>query len=395
MRCVLPLVTSRRRITLLVAIAASIATGVVIGPSQGAPSLSEVERRAQAARAREGVLTTEVTRFTNRIRTVEKRLAPVQARWNVLNNELVVLRTRRRTLSAELDAETARLTALVKTLKRQRGVLAKRISAAYRVGSPTMLEVLLRSGSLSDAASVRENLQRVTHQDKGLITATRTNADDSRATAGRIRTTRNAVYRNEQRAGVAEAEAARALAFITTERSNLVAARGARSALLSRVRGDRHELEAEAQTLRAQSAKLAAQIRSGSANLPSTVAVGGSGQFSWPVNGTLTSVFGFRWGRMHEGIDIAAPTGRPIGAAAAGTVIVAGWGGGYGNLVVVSHGSISTAYGHMSSVAVSSGQRVERGTVLGAVGSTGNSTGPHLHFEVRVNGSPQNPLSYL
>lgn len=363
--------------------------------SDGARSLSEVEQRARAARARESVLTTDVARFTNRIRAVEKRLAPVEARWRTLNNELIALRTRRQALTAKLDVEIARLTKLIATLKRQRATLAKRISVAYRVGSPTMLEVLLRSGSVSEAASARENLERITDQDKGLIVATRTNANESRATAVRIKDTRNEVFRTETRVGEAEAEAERAFQVIASERNRLVVARGARAALLSRVKGDRAQLEAEARGLRARSAKLAQQIQAGSANLPSTVSVGGSGQFSWPVAGTFTSGFGFRWGRMHEGIDIAAPTGRPIGSAAAGTVIVAGWSGGYGNLVVVSHGSIATAYGHMSQISVSNGQQVSRGTVLGAVGSTGHSTGPHLHFEVRVNGSPQNPLNYL
>lgn len=379
---------------LALAVTSLVAVGVV-SRSDGARSLSEVERRAREARAREGVLTTDVSRFNARIRAVEVRLAPVEARWRVLNNELISLRTRRQALTARLEAETARLTKLIAELKRRRATLAKRISVAYRVGSPTMLEVLLRSGSLSDAASARENLQRITDEDKGLIVATRTNANESRAAAATIKDTRNEVFRTEERVGVAEAEAAQAVSVIATERNNLVVARSARATLLSRVKGDRRELEAEARGLRARSAKLAAQIQSGSVNLPSTVSVGGSGQFSWPVNGQLTSGFGFRWGRMHEGIDIAAPTGRPIGAAAAGTVIVAGWSGGYGNLVVVSHGTISTAYGHMSRIAVSNGQQVSRGTVLGAVGSTGHSTGPHLHFEVRVNGSPQNPINYL
>lgn len=379
---------------LALAVTSLVAVGVV-SRSDGARSLSEVERRAREARAREGVLTTDVSRFNARIRAVEVRLAPVEARWRVLNNELISLRTRRQALTARLEAETARLTKLIAELKRRRATLAKRISVAYRVGSPTMLEVLLRSGSLSDAASARENLQRITDEDKGLIVATRTNANESRAAAATIKDTRNEVFRTEERVGVAEAEAAQAVSVIATERNNLVVARSARATLLSRVKGDRRQLEAEARGLRARSAKLAAQIQSGSVNLPSTVSVGGSGQFSWPVNGQLTSGFGFRWGRMHEGIDIAAPTGRPIGAAAAGTVIVAGWSGGYGNLVVVSHGTISTAYGHMSRIAVSNGQQVSRGTVLGAVGSTGHSTGPHLHFEVRVNGSPQNPINYL
>src|SRR4029453_4171366 len=110
----------------------------------------------------------------------------------------------------------------------------------------------------------------------------------------------------------------------------------------------------------------------------------------------VTSPFGWRWGRMHEGVDIAVAYGTPIHAAASGTVIVCGWLGGYGNLVAIDHGGgISTAYGHQSSIAVGSGAVVGPGEVIGYVGSTGHSTGPHLHFEVRVNGVPQDPLAYL
>jgi murein DD-endopeptidase MepM/ murein hydrolase activator NlpD len=99
---------------------------------------------------------------------------------------------------------------------------------------------------------------------------------------------------------------------------------------------------------------------------------------------------------MHEGIDIGAPYGAPIGAADGGTVIYAGWLGGYGNLVVLDHGNgLSTAYGHQSDIVVGVGQSVAQGQLIGYVGSTGHSTGPHLHFEVRVNGSPVDPLGYL
>ena len=118
--------------------------------------------------------------------------------------------------------------------------------------------------------------------------------------------------------------------------------------------------------------------------------------FIWPASGPVTSPFGWRWGRMHEGIDIGAPYGAPIVAAAAGTVIYCGWMSGYGNLVAIDHGGgISTAYGHQSSIAVACGQHVDQGQTIGYVGSTGHSTGPHLHFEVRVNGSPVDPLGYL
>ncbi|MCB0873900.1 MAG: M23 family metallopeptidase [Thermoleophilia bacterium] len=116
----------------------------------------------------------------------------------------------------------------------------------------------------------------------------------------------------------------------------------------------------------------------------------------WPTHGTLTSGFGYRWGRMHEGIDIAVPNGTPVVAAASGTVIQAGWGGGYGNLVVIDHGGgIATAYAHNTSLAVSVGQHVTQGSVVAYSGSTGHSTGPHVHFEVRVGGAARDPMGYL
>ena len=116
----------------------------------------------------------------------------------------------------------------------------------------------------------------------------------------------------------------------------------------------------------------------------------------WPVSGPVTSYFGWRWGRMHEGIDIAVPTGTAVVAAASGQVVYAGWMGGYGNLVLIDHGGgLATAYGHNSGFAVGGGQSVGQGQVIAYAGSTGNSTGPHVHFEVRVNGSPVDPLGYL
>jgi murein DD-endopeptidase MepM/ murein hydrolase activator NlpD len=114
------------------------------------------------------------------------------------------------------------------------------------------------------------------------------------------------------------------------------------------------------------------------------------------VNGPVVSGFGMRWGRMHEGIDIGVGYGTPIRAAAAGRVVYAGWMSGYGNLVAIDHGGrVSTAYGHQSSVAVGVGQVVSQGQTIGYVGCTGHCFGPHLHFEVRINGSPVDPLGYL
>lgn len=126
------------------------------------------------------------------------------------------------------------------------------------------------------------------------------------------------------------------------------------------------------------------------------VASRGSGTFIWPTNGRISSKFGTRWGRLHAGIDIANSKGTPIYAAASGTVTFSGYSGNYGKMVKISHGNgLETRYAHMSSIAVSKGSSVKKGQLIGYMGSTGNSTGSHLHFEVRVNGKAVNPLNYL
>ncbi|SHH21419.1 Murein DD-endopeptidase MepM and murein hydrolase activator NlpD, contain LysM domain [Thermosyntropha lipolytica DSM 11003] len=123
--------------------------------------------------------------------------------------------------------------------------------------------------------------------------------------------------------------------------------------------------------------------------------IAGSGRLAWPVYGTITSPFGARGGR-HTGVDIAARTGTPIRAADSGTVIFAGWQGGYGKLVIIDHGNgLVTRYAHCNSIYVSTGQRVSKGEVIASVGSTGNSTGSHLHFETLSYGSFRNPLNFL
>ena len=148
----------------------------------------------------------------------------------------------------------------------------------------------------------------------------------------------------------------------------------------------------------ADSNRITELLRTASVGHPAS----GSGVLSWPVNGVVTSPFGYRIHpifhvrKLHTGVDLHAGMGVSIHAAGAGTVVSAGWRGGYGKCVVVDHGGgLATLYAHQSQILVSVGQKVKRGEVIGKVGSTGYSTGPHLHFEVRVNGSPVNPLNYL
>ncbi len=128
-------------------------------------------------------------------------------------------------------------------------------------------------------------------------------------------------------------------------------------------------------------------------SVPPGVSAGG---WAWPARGTVTSGFGYRWGRLHAGVDIAAPIGTPIYAAKGGVVSYAGVMGGYGNIIVVDHGNgMTTRYAHQNQLGASVGQTVRAGQQIGQVGNTGNSTGPHLHFEVRTNDSPHDPMGYL
>ncbi|CAN5739752.1 hypothetical protein BH20ACT14_BH20ACT14_18550 [soil metagenome] len=184
---------------------------------------------------------------------------------------------------------------------------------------------------------------------------------------------------------------------LASNRDTLAAARRLKQSALANTRETREEYLEEVVALAAQSASLAAAIRNAQANAASTgTGAPSASGFIWPVSGTVVSGFGWRWGRMHEGIDITAPMGASVWAAAAGTVIYSGWLGGYGLLLVVDHGNgLATAYAHNSSLLVGVGQRVGQGETISLVGSTGNSSGPHVHFEVRVNGSAVDPLAYL
>jgi murein DD-endopeptidase MepM/ murein hydrolase activator NlpD len=179
-------------------------------------------------------------------------------------------------------------------------------------------------------------------------------------------------------------------------RAAAVAARNEKSGVLAGVNHDLAALRRQEDELLAESAALSGVITSSSGG------GGGSGSMVWPVNGPVTSPFGWRihpilgTRRFHTGIDIGAGYGTPIHAADGGTVIYATWMSGYGNVIIIDHGrGISSLYAHQSNLAVGSGARVARGQTIGYVGSTGFSTGPHLHFEVRVNGNPVDPMGYL
>jgi murein DD-endopeptidase MepM/ murein hydrolase activator NlpD len=180
---------------------------------------------------------------------------------------------------------------------------------------------------------------------------------------------------------------------LLASRQKLSSKRSRQSVALKLTRKQEKELQSEAAALAAADARIRGQLAAAQSSSDTTPSSAG---LIWPVSGPVVSPFGYRWGRLHAGIDIAVPYGTPIHAAAAGTVVLAGWVSGYGNYTCIDHGGgLATCYAHQSSYAVSQGAAVSQGQVIGYVGCTGHCFGPHLHFEVRINGTPVDPLGYI
>jgi murein DD-endopeptidase MepM/ murein hydrolase activator NlpD len=355
--------------------------------------LGDARERLAGAEQREGVLTDELSALTAQARSASAAVAAQQARLEVVSAELAVQQARRRLIETRLE----RLRARLQTLRREEAEaldrLELRVRAIYMADDPDLVAFVLGATSFSELVDNVELLGRIGRQDERIARAVTASRSRTAATAARVRDARVEALATERRVAERVAEQRAARDRLVASRDAVVAAESAKETALAEVEATQSSVSEEIEALEAESAALAAKIRS--SGTVSTGARSAAG-LVWPVSGPVTSGFGPRWGRMHEGIDTAVPEGTPVGAAAAGLVIHAGWLGGYGNLVVVDHGGgLSTAYAHNSSFAVSVGDSVSQGEVISYSGNTGNSSGPHVHFEVRVNGSAVDPLGYL
>lgn len=359
--------------------------------------IAALEEEIASAKDTEGVLTSQLGAVVDELRAAESAVDDAQGSLDRLEAQLADERARLERLTALLGVQTRRLRVLQAEYRRAVEILESRVRAIYIHGQPDVLSVLVSAETLGDVIDRYEFVNRIGLQDQRIARQ----VQDAKAKAA---AKRRATVQTRRLAAAsvsvisAHTEEARVVRDeLVSSRDTLSAARRLKRSALTSSRETREEYLEEVAALEAESAELAAAIRSAQASVGST----GSGAVSaagliWPVNGTVVSGYGWRWGRMHEGIDISASTGTPIWATAAGNVIYAGWLGGYGNLVVLDHGNgLATAYAHASSIVVSVGQSVGQGETVSLVGSTGNSSGPHLHFEVRVNGAAVDPLLYL
>jgi murein DD-endopeptidase MepM/ murein hydrolase activator NlpD len=364
--------------------------------SDGAPLQSRIEekrRQIERKKEREQVLTTTIQGYTERIDTLQRDIGGLQAKQVQIEADLSRKRAELARLQEQLREERIRLVKLRARLAEARTALSERLVELYKADKPDVVTVILEADGFADLLERTEFMQRVSEQDARIINRVREAKDQAVAAERRLdaleqrqrEVTAQVARRHEQVVDVKEQLVAR--------RQDYAEARADKHQALVSTRADRRQLEGHLAALEKEQAKVQARLAGGP---PAGPIRQGSGSFIWPVNGTFTSPFGMRWGRLHAGIDIAAPEGTPIRAADDGTVVLAGWTGGYGNYTCVSHGgSLSTCYAHQSRLGTSAGANVSKGQVIGYVGNTGNSFGAHLHFEVRVGGNPVDPMGYL
>jgi murein DD-endopeptidase MepM/ murein hydrolase activator NlpD len=366
--------------------------------STGKPLQQRIEdarKRVDSAKRREGVLSTDVAAASRRIDVVQGEITVLRGRQSVLQRDLDGKRAQLNRLQDDLRAERARLAALRAKLALSRRVLALRLTELYKADRPDALTVILNSRGFADLLERSEFMQRINEQDTRVIVQVRVARDASQRASDRLAALETRQQNITTAVLVRRNQVASVRLRLVDKSREFAQARSAKASILRRVRSDRHEAEEDLAAMEREQARIRGVLTTGPGSAGPIRR--GSGSFIWPVNGPITGSFGENRGdHMHAGIDISAPTGTAIRAVASGTVALAGWTGGYGNYTCIQHGGgLSSCYAHQSSIGVSVGQSVSRGQVIGAVGSTGNSTGPHLHFEIRSGGSPVSPLSYL
>ena len=361
--------------------------------------IAALNDKVAAARKREDALRSQIESASTQIRTLELQVGDVSRRLVPLEHELQLRELKLNRLDALFRVQTERY----RFLRQQYAIalhrLNQRLVAIYESNEPDTLAVLLSASSFSDLLDAFDYVRRIGDQDKSIADSVREAKHEVKVARARTKIARNRMRHQAQIVALRVSQVKALRAQILASHSRLTGARAQqRESLASLTEQERKEAE-EMDALQAESAQLEAQIRAAQAPPPggsSGTGAPSAAGLIWPVNGPVTSPFGMRWGRMHTGIDIGVPSGTPIHAAASGTVIIAGVVSGYGNLVFIDHGNgLSTGYAHQSQIAVSVGQSVTQGQVIGYVGCTGHCFGPHLHFEVRVNGAPVDPLGYL
>jgi murein DD-endopeptidase MepM/ murein hydrolase activator NlpD len=293
----------------------------------------------------------------------------------------------------ELNLLEQNLDSLENNLQSRHKLLNQRLVAIYKHGPLTYLQIVLSSASFGELVSNFGSVAYFIRSDMNLI-------DEVKAAKVEVGEQQREVTQRKTRMEAELREIVVLQNQVSREQQKISQKVFSTKTELANIQNDRARLERALEEYEETSRQIEAQIRR--TQQANSGKILGTGQISWPVRGRISSYFGWRKHpvlkkkKYHNGLDLAVPSGTPVKAADGGVVLVSGWRGGYGNFVAIDHGKgISTCYGHNSRLLVGVGQRVEKGQKIAISGNTGLSTGPHLHFEVRVNGNPVDPLRYL
>lgn len=344
--------------------------------------LSEVQQKMQEMETRRAAAREEAEAASASLDEVMGQLRELQSQSDELQSKSDALQS-------SIDENQAQLDAKQRELDERMQIYGRRLRNIYMNGQLNYLDILLGATDFTEFSSRMYLLQKIIARDVAML-------EDIKKSTEAIKAQQEVLAKEMKEIQVTKAE-------LDAKKAKVDEVRERRAQILYKAEEAKHDSEEEYDRLLAISENIAAMLRnmeSGGGYEPA--GSGGTGRFMWPCSGEITSYYGWRthpvFGttRYHSGMDIAVDYGTPIHAADSGTVIYSGWLGGYGNAVMIDHGGgLVTLYGHNQSLNVSEGQYVSKGTVIAYAGSTGWSTGPHCHFEVRLHGDVTEPLDYL
>ncbi|MBW4860273.1 MAG: peptidoglycan DD-metalloendopeptidase family protein [Clostridiaceae bacterium] len=336
----------------------------------------------------------------SKIKKLEKQQKNLSTEINELDkktseagNELNKVEKQLVDINNNIEKTTKELKEAEEKLGKKQDTFNSRLRVMYKKGNIGYIEVLLSAANIKDFLAKKEMVQAVVDHDVDLLEY--------------MKEQREIIEKKGKELQTQKVTAEVTRRKIESKKNELMVATRSKQSLMKKVETDKVVLEKQLDELERESRQITAQVSKQQGSATSTGSNSSAGNISvvpsggamtWPSNGPVTSPYGPRWGRIHSGVDIGVPVGTSVAAAKDGVVILAktGYNGGYGNYLVVDHGGgVSTLYAHNSSLSVGVGTRVRRGQQIALSGNTGRSTGPHVHFEVRINGSHVNPMPYL
>lgn len=342
--------------------------------------LQDIQSRMEEERGRADEADTQVQTISEQLRLLQNELDQAEAEYAEVRRQLDETEDK-------IAENTAILAEAEEKLERRMKVLSRRARDIYINGQISYIDVLFGARDFNDLMTRLDLLKRVIQHDFDLIMEVKKERELILAKRAELERDKAAIKVLERQAD--------------EKRQAVDESRARKQAVLDRAVNDRDTAERAYQELLEASRQVQALIRQSQYRVTGESGKS-TGTMIWPIHGVITSEYGWRThpifgtSKYHSGLDIAGDYGMPILAADGGVVIYAGWISGYGNAVIIDHGGgITTLYGHNDSLTVSEGQSVSQGEQIAYCGSTGYSTGPHCHFEVRENGSPVSPYNYL